>query len=213
MTRRLWMAVLLTLCACATSSQSGGTAASTSLAEAEGDILIEADGRFTNASIQGNTLKGMQLDVNLEQGTARGTAHGEPVELTLQGGQVVGKVGAGETRLQLEPRSGGVSAEGMVSGQRSSFKISSNMLSGTVAACSYDLQRSNRASAAGTVGVGGSGVGIDYKGARRCADAGESKVTVTLPSGFDRLAPAQQATILSLVLMRPAAPGTGAPKP
>lgn len=214
MTRRSWMAVLLALCACATSSSSSGKpAAGETLAEAEGDILVGAEGRFISTSIHGNTLRGGKVDVTLEPGTARGTARGAAVDLSLAQGEVVGAVGERETRLRVQSQSGGLSAEGLLFGQPSSFKLSPNVLAGNFASCRYDLQRSNRASAAGGVGVGGSGVGVDYSGEHRCGGAAQRRITVTLPSGFDELTPAQQATILSLVLMEPELPGTDNPKP
>ncbi len=205
-----WLSVaLLVLCACAStagSSSSGASPSSTSLDEAEGNLMIEVHGKTTYAELRGNALKGPQVDVTIEGGKARGEAYGAPVELSLAQGAVTGEVDAQPTRLQLQPTQGGLRAEGQFRGQQTAFSVSPNTLSGNVATCRYDLKRSNRGSAFGSAGVGGSGLGVDYKGERSCAGQASTEVKVTLPSGFERLAAAQQATILGLMLGRPSPP-------
>lgn len=204
MTRPLWKtAALLALCACASTPKSPGPAAGAAgLAEAQGGVLVEASGRQTSANITGNTLSGPQLSVQMDAEAARGEAWGAPLDLLLKPDGVLGKAGSGETQLQLQPKTGGLRAEGVFSGQPTSFEISSNTLSGSFAACSYDLKRSNRASTLGNTGVGGSGAGTEYRGERTCPGSELTSVKVTLPPGFERLGLAHQATILELMLGR-----------
>ena len=204
-----WMsAALLTLCACASTAGSSSSASpgSTSMDEAEGNLMIEAHGKTTYAELSGNALKGPQVDVTIESGKAKGEAYGAPVELALTQGQVTGEVGSKPTQLQLQPTQGGLRAQGQFRGEQTAFSVSPNTLSGNVATCRYDLKRSNRGSAFGSAGVGGSGLGVDYSGERSCAGQPATEVKVTLPSGFERLAAAQQATILGVMLGRPSPP-------
>lgn len=207
MTRQLWMtAALFALGACASTPATGGSGAAPanpSLDEAAGDVVvIEPDGRTSYATLQGTTMKGREVSVTLEGDTARGEAFGAPVNLSLAQGQLTGEVGAQQTSLQLEPTQGGIRAQGLFRGEQSEFSVSPNMLTGNVASCRYDLKRSSRGNAFGGAGAGGSVAAVDYKGQRSCAGGQPAKVTVKLPSGFERLAPAQQATILGLMLGR-----------
>ncbi|MBF5043120.1 hypothetical protein FGE12_12045 [Aggregicoccus sp. 17bor-14] len=208
MKRQAWMtAALLAVCGCASSSSSskgstGAAVASTGLSEATGNVMVEAYGKTRYVALEGNTLKGPQVNVEVQGGTAKGEAYGAPVDLALAQGTVQGKVGEEPIRLQLQPTKGGLRADGLYRGRESSFSFSPNTLSGNVATCRYDLKRSNRSNAYNSAGTGGSGLGTDYKGERDCEGKPSTDVKVTLPSGFERLAPAQQATILGLMLER-----------
>jgi hypothetical protein len=213
MTRQAWLtAALLVLGGCASSSSSttsagkgsaGAPLASTSLSAAEGNVMIEAYGKTTYAALNGDSLEGPRVNVAIQGGTAKGEAYGAPVELALAQEKVEGKVGGEPIELQLQPTKGGLRVDGTYRGRESSYAFSPNTLSGNVAACRYDLKRSNRSSASNSAGTGGSGLGTDYKGQRDCEGKPSTEVKVTLPSGFERLAPAQQATILGLMLEHP----------
>ncbi|MBF5043101.1 hypothetical protein FGE12_11945 [Aggregicoccus sp. 17bor-14] len=225
-TRRLLLLVsLATLCGCATPSSqgaspgasSGGSAApssgtggsgsaassaSGSGAKVEGNIVVNAAGRATSGQLKDGTLTAPQVSVSVDPKAARGRIAGATVDLTLSDSEVVGQVGSNTTRLQFAQQGGQLMAKGMFAGSGSQLLLTPQKLEGQFLKCTYVLQRAGAAAGSATGGSGGAGGELSYEGKRNCAGSREVPATVSLPAGFTGLSPAEQVTLLNLVLAR-----------
>ncbi len=173
MGRVLGMAALLVLGA------SGARAANPylSLRTPEGVIVA----RVSEARIVGPDIR-----VTRDVKTLRGRAFGQTVFLGLNGNEVGGTVGRNLSRLSFEHEGEVLKAEGAFYGNLARLSLSARGLSGSVGACSYELNAI------------GQGV---YRGSRICGPLEQSvPVVLVVPHTLVGQGPAMTLAALMLLL-------------
>lgn len=149
------------------------------------DIFLRTPGEAISATLTGDSVASPDLQFYRGPDAVRGRAFGRPVNLNIKGDEVSGTVGDGPTRLQLNSQpGGGLEAVGMFGGNLSRFKVTPKEISGTVGACSYQLQFT----------------GTRYEGSRACHGRIESPVFLELPATLAEGGDAQAVATLGLIL-------------
>jgi hypothetical protein len=156
-------------------------------AAAQGDeyLYLRTPNAAISARVTGDSVVGPDLQLARDGKTLRGRAFGQTVFLGLNGKELGGTVGSELTRLSFEDRDNALEAQGTFHGSLARLRITSEGLSGTVGACSYDLKATQ---------------GGDYMGSRSCGGPPERPVILSIPHALTDQGAAMTLATLALFL-------------
>jgi hypothetical protein len=148
-------------------------------------LYLRTPNNAVTARVTGDSVVGPDLLLARDHKTLRGRAYGRVVFLGLNGNEVGGTVGGALSRLSFENKGSVLEAQGSFAGNLARLTLSTTELSGTVGACSYELEATED---------GG------YRGSRSCGGLPERPVALAIPPALARQGPAMTLATLALIL-------------
>ncbi|HUM10682.1 MAG TPA: hypothetical protein VLT82_07035 [Myxococcaceae bacterium] len=186
---RRWSLLVLALAGCAHAPPAESAAPGWKLLNATSgtdEMQVRSDTRLRRATVTDAAARGPDLDLKRVEGKLQGTTRIEyPVELTVKGMTITGRVAGDSWDLRLEQDGTEMRATGLVAGEPSTFWLSPARIRGSMGSCRFDVVWS----------------AANYAGSRTCGPTSDV-VQLQFPASLGTWSDPEVAALLAIITQR-----------